>query len=39
VRRHAEVDTAKVLAFPVHFARLSGVARQGEKGPKERQVT
>jgi hypothetical protein len=33
-----EVDTANVLAFPVLFARLSGVT-QAEKRPKERQVT
>jgi hypothetical protein len=31
VRRHAGVDTAKVLAFPMLFTRLSGVARQGRK--------
>src|SRR5437899_3595586 len=31
VRRHAEVDTAKVLAFPMLFTRLSGIARQGRK--------
>jgi hypothetical protein len=31
VRRHAGVDTAKVLAFPVLFTRLSGIARQGRK--------
>jgi hypothetical protein len=31
VRRHAGVDTAKVLAFPLLFTRLSGVARQGRK--------
>ena len=28
---HAVVDTAKVLAFPMLFTRLSGVARQGKK--------
>ena len=29
--RHAGVDTAKVLAFPMLFTRLSSVARQGRK--------
>jgi hypothetical protein len=31
VRRHAEIDTAKVLAFPLLFTRLSGVTRQGRE--------